>query len=114
MRSTELAADVVLGNLEGTLSVGGELEVRRGKHQLLRVPDAAVIRRVAKRAGFTVMNVANNHAFDYGASGPGADARCARAQNLAMTGRPGTSPTSRSGRSRSRSSDSPRTPGRSG
>ena len=29
---TDLAADVVLGNLEGTLSTGGQLEVRCGQH----------------------------------------------------------------------------------
>ena len=46
---------------------GRDLEVRRRQSELLRLPDAPVVRQVAQAAGFTVLNLANNHAFDYGA-----------------------------------------------
>ena len=44
---TDLAGDVVLGNLEGTLSTGGGSKCGTGEHELLRVPDAAVVRALA-------------------------------------------------------------------
>ncbi len=42
-----------------------------------------------KRAGFTVLNLANNHAFDYGQSGLDQTIRTLRGAGLRITGRPG-------------------------
>ena len=44
---TDLAGDVVLGNLEGTLSSGGSSKCGPAQLRLLRVPDAAVLRALA-------------------------------------------------------------------
>jgi hypothetical protein len=42
-----------------------------------------------KRAGFTIMNVANNHAYDYGESGLAETIAALRRARLRFTGRPG-------------------------
>ncbi len=42
-----------------------------------------------KKAGFTVLNLANNHAFDYGPSGQTQTLAALGKQRLATTGRPG-------------------------
>ena len=44
---TDLAGDVVLGNLEGTLSTGGGSKCGKGVDELLRLPDAALVRALA-------------------------------------------------------------------
>jgi hypothetical protein len=62
-------ADLTLGNLEGTLGSGGRSKC--GKH----AKDCFAFRAPARyaalyaRAGFDVLNVANNHAADYGPAG---------------------------------------------
>ena len=87
---TDLAADVVLGNLEGTLSVGGSLQVRRrAARTATRSRRPRRMPRWLKQAGFTVLNLANNHAFDYGPSGQTQTVAALRKQGLATTGRPG-------------------------
>lgn len=108
-----LAGDVVLGNLEGTLSTGGGS--RCPSHAATRAPEPkakdtaedgepkAQARpalcfafqmppshaRWLKRAGFTVMNVANNHAWDYGQGGRQQTVQALKDVELAHTGRPG-------------------------
>ncbi len=42
-----------------------------------------------KNAGFTIMNLANNHAYDYGPSGQSQTLAALAGQRLAHTGRPG-------------------------
>ena len=89
---TDLAGDVVARQPRGHALGRRRLEVRRrAARNCLRLPDAAVLRRAGcSKAGFTMLNLANNHAFDYGPSGAGRDARSARyKQGLAHTGRPG-------------------------
>src|SRR3954449_3987553 len=71
-----LRADIVTGNLEGTLATGGASKCARRRRRTVEhagdcssfrapPPDARGLRRV----GFDLMNVANNHANDYGAIG---------------------------------------------
>ncbi len=57
------AGDIVFGNLEGVLCKAGAAE----KKATLRVSP----RRAGylRRAGFTVLNIANNHALDFGSAG---------------------------------------------
>jgi poly-gamma-glutamate capsule biosynthesis protein CapA/YwtB (metallophosphatase superfamily) len=61
-------ADLVIGNLEGTLATGGApkctASAESGCFTFRGSPTWAAMLR---RTGFTVLNVANNHAFDYGA-----------------------------------------------
>lgn len=85
----DLAGDVVLGNLEGTLSTGGSSKCGPGStncHSFQTPPSYA---RWLADAGFTVMNLANNHAFDYGESGFRQTLAALRQVGLRYTGRPG-------------------------
>ena len=86
---TDLAGDVVLGNLEGTLSVGGGSKCGAGSTNCyaFQTPPAYAAR--LKEAGFTVLNLANNHAYDYGPSGQAQTLAALAKQRLATTGRPG-------------------------
>ena len=66
---TDLAGDVVLGNLEGTLSTGGSSKCGVASTSCFAFHTPPSYARWLARAGFTVMNLANNHAFDYGEEG---------------------------------------------
>ena len=83
------AGDVVLGNLETTLTAGGSSKCGRGAPGCFafRAPEsyAAGLRRV----GFTVLNIANNHAWDYGESGQADTVAALDRAGLRHTGRPG-------------------------
>ena len=70
-------------------ATGSEVSARE-QHELLRLPDAAVLRRHLKDAGFTVLNLANNHAYDFGAGRSRGHRRPrSTGSGLAHTGRPG-------------------------
>lgn len=60
-------ADIVIGNLEGPLT-DNETPEASDKQYLFRSPPQAVAPAL-QRAGFNVMNLANNHILDYGVSG---------------------------------------------
>jgi poly-gamma-glutamate capsule biosynthesis protein CapA/YwtB (metallophosphatase superfamily) len=85
-------AQVVFGNLEGTLTTAtsGKCGSANKPH-----PDCFAFRdppsyaRVLKTAGFTVLNDANNHSFDFGAAGQAQTVRSIHAAGLAQTGLPG-------------------------
>jgi poly-gamma-glutamate capsule biosynthesis protein CapA/YwtB (metallophosphatase superfamily) len=86
---TDLAGDVVLGNLEGTLSTGGASKCGVGSTNCYSFQTPPSYAAWLRRAGFTVMNLANNHAFDYGPSGQAQTLAALKKQRLATTGRPG-------------------------
>jgi poly-gamma-glutamate capsule biosynthesis protein CapA/YwtB (metallophosphatase superfamily) len=86
---TDLAGDVVLGNLEGTLSVGGGSKCGAGSTNCYAFQTPPSYAAWLKKAGFTVMNLANNHAYDYGPSGQAQTLAALQKQHLATTGRPG-------------------------
>ncbi len=86
---TDLAGDVVLGNLEGTLSTGGSSKCGAGSSNCFAFQTPPSYAAVLKRAGFTVMNLANNHALDYGRSGQAQTLKALGQQGIATTGRPG-------------------------
>ncbi|MEU6199361.1 CapA family protein [Streptomyces sp. NPDC047061] len=85
-----LAGDVVLGNLEGTLTTGGS-----SKCDYIEGPNCFAFRappsygRLLKKAGFTVLNTANNHIDDFGAEGRRDTFAALRSANLPFTGRLG-------------------------
>jgi poly-gamma-glutamate capsule biosynthesis protein CapA/YwtB (metallophosphatase superfamily) len=82
-------ADVAIGNLEGTLSAGGTSKC--GKHctkcfAFQSPPQSAALLR---GAGFDDLNLANNHASDYGSSGQRQTLRALARYRLRWSGRPG-------------------------
>ncbi len=85
----DLAGDVVLGNLEGTLSVGGGSKCGAGSSNCYAFQTPPSYARWLHKAGFTVLNTANNHAFDYGPSGQAQTLAALDRIGLAHTGRPG-------------------------
>jgi hypothetical protein len=86
---TDLAADITLGNLEGTLSTGGSSKCGAGSSNCYAFQTPPSYAAWLRKAGFTILNLANNHAFDYGPSGAAQTVAALREQGLAMTGRPG-------------------------
>lgn len=86
---TDLAGDVVLGNLEGTLSVGGGSKCGAGSTNCYAFQTPPSYAAWLKKAGFTMLNLANNHAYDYGSSVQAQTLAALEKQRLATTGRPG-------------------------
>ena len=84
-----LVGDVVLGNLETALTDRGPAKCGAGSSSCyaFRVPPSFT--RGLKTAGFTIMNLANNHAYDYGAAGQAQTVAALRKARLRTTGRPG-------------------------
>ncbi len=67
-------ADIVFGNLEGPLADGGEgikcrKKRKRGKSLCFEFRTPTRYVKHLESAGFNVMNVANNHTFDFGPEG---------------------------------------------
>ena len=95
-----LQGDVVLGNLEGTLTTGGasKCSISSSNCFAFRAPPAYA--RVLRRAGFTIMNLANNHALDYGSTGERQTISALDRVGLRHTGRPGEIAYLRVGRTR--------------
>jgi Bacterial capsule synthesis protein PGA_cap len=86
---TDLAGDVVLGNLEGTLSTGGGSKCGKGSTNCYAFQTPPSYAHWLTQAGFTVMNLANNHAYDFGAGGLQQTADALTGAGLRYTGRPG-------------------------
>ena len=84
------AADLTFGNLEGTYSVGGASKCGSGGGHTCFAFQAPPAHAVAlRRAGFDVVNLANNHAWDFGASGQAQTRAALHRARVAATGRPG-------------------------
>ena len=88
-----LVGDVVLGNLEGTLATGGASKCGGGSSNCYAFRTPPSYARWLKGAGFTVMNLANNHAYDYGPSAERETVAALNRAGLLNTGRPGTQAT---------------------
>ena len=86
---TDLAGDVVLGNLEGTLSTEGGSKCGKGSTNCFAFQTPPSYARWLQGAGFTVMNLANNHAYDFGAAGLRQTTDALAGVGLEWTGRPG-------------------------
>ena len=85
---TDLAGDVVLGNLEGTLSTGGGSKCGKGSTNCFAFQTPPSYARWLQQAGFTVMNLANNHAYDFGSEGLQETIDALDRVGLLYTGRP--------------------------
>jgi capsule synthesis protein PGA_cap len=84
LRSTDLA----IGNLEGTLGSGGASKCQAGAKNCFAFQAPSFYARVYRRAGFDVMNLANNHALDFGSFGQRQTITALRRNRIAYTGRP--------------------------
>jgi hypothetical protein len=82
-------ADVALANLEGTLSTGGSSKCGAGSTSCFAFHTPPSYAKWLRRAGFTILNLANNHAADFGPVGERQTLAALRAQHLRDTGRPG-------------------------
>jgi poly-gamma-glutamate capsule biosynthesis protein CapA/YwtB (metallophosphatase superfamily) len=87
--SLDLAGDVVLGNLEGTLTTRGSTKCAPGSSDCFAFRAPTSYASVLRRAGFSVMNLANNHALDYGELGQADTVAAVRRAGMSTTGRPG-------------------------
>ena len=85
----ELRGDVVLGNLEGTLSTGSSSKCGAGSSSCFAFQTPPSYARWLDRAGFTVLSLANNHVLDYGPRGQKETIAALRRRRLLFTGRPG-------------------------
>jgi hypothetical protein len=89
VRSWLRAPDLTFGNLEGTLSVGGGSKCGAGGPNCFAFQAPPENGRTLRWAGFDVMNLANNHSFDFGPQGQAQTVAALRAARVRFTGRPG-------------------------
>ncbi|MGK2939450.1 MAG: CapA family protein [Solirubrobacteraceae bacterium] len=90
VRSRLRAADIAALNLEGTFGRGGTPKCNAAESSscfAFQAPprNAGTLRD----AGVDIVNLANNHAWDYGADGMGQTVRALQRKKVAYTGRPG-------------------------
>jgi poly-gamma-glutamate capsule biosynthesis protein CapA/YwtB (metallophosphatase superfamily) len=85
------AADVTIGNLEGAMTDGGKTNKckRGGSARCFTFRMPTRFAALLKEAGFNVMNLANNHAYDFGANGAASARRALDEQNITHTGEVG-------------------------
>jgi len=87
--SPDLVGDVVLGNLEGTLTERGSTKCGESSSNCFAFHAPPSYATYLHNAGFNVMNLANNHALDYGAVGQADTVAAVRKAGMLTTGRPG-------------------------
>src|ERR1700683_5211744 len=84
-------SQIVFGNLEGTLTTATASKCGpKGPSQdcfAFRIPPSYA--RYLKQDGFTILNDANNHIFDFGAAGQAQTVQSIHAAGMAQTGLPG-------------------------
>jgi poly-gamma-glutamate capsule biosynthesis protein CapA/YwtB (metallophosphatase superfamily) len=85
----ELTGDIVLGNLEGTLASGGSSKCGPQSTDCFAFRAPPKYAQTLRRAGFTILNLANNHALDFGTSGQAETVSALDGAGLRHTGRPG-------------------------
>lgn len=84
------AADLSAVNSEGTYATGGTSKCGSGPSEncfAFRAPPQNTT--ALRRAGVDIVNLANNHAFDFGAIGLGQTVTALTRHHVAVTGRPG-------------------------
>ena len=84
-----LRGRVVLGNLEGTLTDRGSSKCGSGSSSCYAFRAPPAYGSLLTHAGFTVMNLANNHAYDFGSVGQADTVATLDRLGLRHTGRPG-------------------------
>ncbi len=89
VRKNLSGADIAIGNLEGTLSTGGTSKCGKHSTQCYAFQSPPRTAALFRGAGFDDLNVANNHAFDYGAFGQTQTLHALGANGLHWSGLPG-------------------------
>jgi hypothetical protein len=84
------APDITMVNLEGTLTEGGNSKCGAGSSNCFAFRAPPSYAATFRRAGIDIVNQANNHAYDYGATGYGDTRRALRRAGVKETGAPGT------------------------
>jgi hypothetical protein len=84
-----LTGEVVLGNLEGTLSTSGASKCGAASTNCYAFHTPPSYAGRLAEAGFTVLNLANNHAYDFGPEGQAQTVAALDRHHLRHTGRPG-------------------------
>jgi hypothetical protein len=87
--STLRKADLAAVNLEGTLGAGGSSKCPQPTPTCFAFQAPAANAGALRSAGVDAVNLANNHAWDFGALGMGQTIRALSAVKVAYTGRPG-------------------------
>jgi Bacterial capsule synthesis protein PGA_cap len=82
-------ADLTTVNLEGTLGSGGSSKCAAGAANCFAFQAPAANVAGLRVGGVDAVNLANNHAFDFGATGMGQTILALRSARIAFTGRPG-------------------------
>jgi len=90
--TSSIGADIALANLEGTLSTGGSSKCGAGSTSCFAFHTPPSYARWLRLAGFTILNLANNHAADFGPVGQKQTLAALARQRLRHTGRPGEIP----------------------
>ncbi len=92
-----LAAPIVFGNLEGTMTTATTSKCGADADECyaLKVPPGFA--RFYRAAGFTVLNAANNHSYDFGEAGARSTTAALHAAGIAQAGLPGEVPVVRDG-----------------
>jgi hypothetical protein len=78
--------DIMLANLEGTLSVGGASKCPVAAANCFAFQAPPTNARALHDAGIDLVNLANNHSFDYGAAGRAQTLRALTDGHVAFTG----------------------------
>ncbi|MHB1533147.1 MAG: CapA family protein [Acidimicrobiales bacterium] len=84
-----LAAPIVFGNLEGTLTDTGPSKCGTGSSDCYAFRTPPSYAEVFRQAGFTVLNSANNHSHDFGAQGVANTSAALQQAGIAQAGLPG-------------------------
>jgi capsule synthesis protein PGA_cap len=85
-------AGIVFGNLEGTFTSATAGKCGQAGHSsqdCYAFRDPPGYARYLKQAGFTILNDANNHSYDFGAAGQAQTVQAIHAAGMAQTGLPG-------------------------
>jgi hypothetical protein len=84
-----LAAPIVFGNLEGTLSTDTSGKCAAGAGDCYAFQDPPVYARYLRAAGFNVLNSANNHSDDFGPEGVTQTSAALDSAGIVQAGLPG-------------------------
>jgi hypothetical protein len=89
VRRTLREPDLMAANLEGTLSQGGASKCGAGAANCFAFQAPPANARALRDAGIDLVNLANNHSFDYGEAGRTQTLGALTAAGVAFTGLPG-------------------------
>jgi hypothetical protein len=88
-RELDGGSEIVFGNLEGTLTTANTSKCGSGSPECFAFRDPPVYAKYLRDAGFTILNDANNHSFDFGPAGQAQTVASIHAAGMAQTGLPG-------------------------